>query len=72
MDFLEPTQRLDSTEDEASSVSESSKVEEQYCGFLKVAGEEFKLVIGDNFIGRDPSQCQVVLASQVVRFFVRF
>ena len=63
MDFLEPTQRLDSTESDSSSVSDQStdKIFGKLC--LRDSNKEFNIHRGENYVGRDPSQCQILLSS---------
>ncbi len=68
MDFLEPTQRLDSTDSEVG-LDNASATEETICGYLSVQNndsekeQKFKVLKGDNLVGRDPSQCSIVLSS---------
>ena len=65
MDFLEPTQRLDSTESDSSSVNDQSTEEKKIFGklCLRDSIKEFNIYRGENFVGRDPSQCQILLSS---------
>ena len=66
MDFLEPTQRLDSTESDLSSVNDQSVEEKKIFGKLIMQDgkkSEFDVCSGENFIGRDPSKCQILLTS---------
>ena len=62
MDFLEPTQRLDSTESDSSSLSDQStdKIFGKLC--LRDSNKEFNIHRGENYVGRDPSQCQILLS----------
>ena len=68
MDFLEPTQRLDSTESQSdlSSVDDHIVEEKKIFGKLLLQDgtkSEFDIYSGENFIGRDPSKCQILLKS---------
>ena len=67
MDWMEPTQRLDSTDSDSQSANDQSVVDEK-----KVFGKlclqdgstnEFNIYKGDNLVGRDPSKCQILLSS---------
>ena len=67
MDWMEPTQRLDSTDSDSQSVNDQSVADEK-----KVFGKlclqdgsthEFNIYKGDNLVGRDPSKCQILLSS---------
>ena len=66
---LEPTQRLDSTEDEAVDENESFRNENEVYALLKIVGESdqvFEIHLGDNFVGRDPIACQIFIDSKVI------
>lgn len=58
MDFLAPTQQLDSTETD----TDESRVEKDVCATLKLldgSDKCFDIFQGENFIGRDPTKCSV-------------
>ena len=66
-DYLAPTQQLDSSDTEDLSESTSSS---KIYGIVRVSGENiqaesFDIRRGENVIGRDPSQCQIVLQCHV-------
>ena len=66
-DYLAPTQQLDSSDTEDLNESSSSS---KIFGIVKVSGENiqeesFEIRRGENVIGRDLSQCQIVLQCQV-------
>ena len=66
-DYLAPTQQLDSSDTEDLDESTSSS---KIFGIVKVSGENiqeesFEIRRGENVIGRDRSQCQIVLQCQV-------
>ena len=66
-DYLAPTQQLDSSDTEDLDESTSSS---KIYGIVKVSGENiqeesFEIRRGENVIGRDLSQCQIVLQCQV-------
>ena len=66
-DYLAPTQQLDSSDTEDLDESTSSS---KIYGIVKVSGENiqeesFEIRRGENVIGRDRSQCQIVLQCQV-------
>jgi hypothetical protein len=76
MDWLEATQRLDSTEDDLAENNVTSSIEKKdlkpvIYGTLRVcqpedkAGHEFQISPGDNLIGRDPTQCRITFNTQV-------
>merc|ERR1711976_107168 len=65
-DYLAPTQQLDSSDTEELDESTSSS---KIYGIVKVSGENiqeesFEIRSGENVIGRDRSQCQIVLQCQ--------
>ena len=71
MEFLEPTQQmqLDRTEfaNENDSLNASGHVN-AICGKLRLcsdgADQEFSISFGDNYIGRDPMECKIVVNSK--------
>ena len=66
---LEPTQRLESTEDEDLEENESFRNENEVYALMKIVGESdkvFEIHLGENLVGRDPIACQIFIDSKVI------